>query len=339
MPIKMGHFEFADGGGLICGFTLEPTGPAQPLQWDRLRESSAENSIWPFDKPVWLHFNLADTRATQWIATCVAIPQDARDLLLDIDAHIRSEIFDDGFALVIADLHHDFNDDPEGLGVLRVYVNHHCVITGRRHPLKAVDQLRRSMMAGLEVPTTIELLGHLIQDLGEIIHSVIKNISDTVDDAEDEILAGRVQERGAELGRLRRLLARLRRHMNAGRAALAHCVASLRRHVEREDMTRLHQSVERLDGVAQDLELAQERARLLQEEIAAQLGEATNRNLYILSLMTTALLPINLITGVFGMNTGGLPWATEPSGFSRAVICMLIGVAVSLGILHWRKIL
>lgn len=338
MPIKPGQFEFADSGGLICGFTLEANDAAQPLQWDWHREHPTGNA-WPFDKPVWLHFNLADARATHWLASCEAIPDDARQLILDIDAHIRSEIFDDGFALVIADLHHDFNDDPEGLGLLRVYLDHRCIITGRRHPLKAVDQLRRSIMAGLEVPSTIELFGHLIQDLGEVVHGVIKNISDAVDEAEDQILAGRVQEHGSELGRKRRLLARLRRHVNAGRVALAHSVASLRRHVERDEMTRLHQAVERLDGVAQDIELVQERARLLQEEIAGQLGEATNRNLYILSLMTTALLPINLITGVFGMNTEGLPWEHEPSGFSRAVICMLIGVAVSLGILHWRKIL
>ncbi len=339
MPIQLGQFEFTDSLGLICGFSLEENGPALPLHWERQRDDTTETAAWPFDKPVWLHFNLADTRATQWIAACVSIPQEARELLLDIDAHIRSEIFDDGFALVIADLHHDFKDDPEGLGVLRVYADHRCVITGRRHPLKAVDQLRRTMMRGLEVPSTIELFGHLIQDLGEVLHGVIKNFSDTVDDTEDQILAGRLQDQGTELGRVRRLFARLRRHVNAGRTALAHCAMSLRHHVDRDEMTRLHQAVERLDGVAQDIELIQERARLLQEEIAGQLGKATNRNLYILSLMTTTLLPINLITGVFGMNTGGLPWANDPSGFTRATLCMLIGVAISLGILHWRKIL
>ena len=48
-----------------------------------------------------------------------------------------------------------------------------------------------------------------------------------------------------------------------------------------------------------------ERSRLLQEELRSRLGEATNRNLYLLSVVTTALLPITLITGVFGMNVGG----------------------------------
>jgi len=63
--------------------------------------------------------------------------------------------------------------------------------------------------------------------------------------------------------------------------------ASLGRQQRNSDV---QQAVERLDGIAQDLELVQERARLLQEEIAGRLGEATNRNLYLLSVMTTVLL-------------------------------------------------
>jgi zinc transporter len=55
--------------------------------------------------------------------------------------------------------------------------------------------------------------------------------------------------------------------------------------------------------------------------------------------MTTVLLPINLITGVFGMNTGGLPWADSSDGFWHALVFMSIGVVVSLGVLHRRQIL
>lgn len=45
----------------------------------------------------------------------------------------------------------------------------------------------------------------------------------------------------------------------------------------------------------------QERARLLQE-FATRTFEATNLNLYIVSLLTAIFLPLTLITGIFGMN-------------------------------------
>jgi zinc transporter len=52
----------------------------------------------------------------------------------------------------------------------------------------------------------------------------------------------------------------------------------------------LREAIARLDAVGQDLELIQGRARLLEEEIGRRLSEATNRNLFVLSVVTTALL-------------------------------------------------
>ncbi len=327
MPI-----ENPDTGGLICGFSLQDGGPAYPVQWDHKSPSLPAGAMW-------LHFNLADTRATNWIAQCSALPQDARDLLLDQDNHAACEVFHHGLAMTLGDLHHDFNDDPEGFGTLRLYIDQRFVISGRRHPLKAVDQLRREMTRGLQIAGTVDLFGHLVHDLGETFHGVIKNLNDIVDDSEDEILAGRLQDQGTELGRIRRLLARLRRHVNGNRQAMAQALAAIQHWDRGADISHLRQAVERLEGSAQDLELVQDRARLLQEEIAGRLNEATNRNLYVLSLATVALLPINLITGVFGMNTGGLPWNEDPSGFHKAVIVMFVAMAASLGVLHWRRII
>lgn len=327
------NIEAADAGGLICGFALQPQGAATPLSWD------AKFNLDNMNGPVWLHFNLADARAVNWIATCDAIPLDARELLLDHDALARHEVADNGLALVIGDLHHDFNGDPEGFGTLRLYVDRHMLITGRRHPLKAVDQLRREMVAGVDVVSTADLLARLIELLAATFQRVVKDHADIVDDVEDQILAGHVRDQGAELGRVRRLLARLRRHVNGERHALSQSLARVHRWAGNSDTAELRQAIERLDGTAQDLELVQERARLLQEEIAGRLGEATNRNLYLLSVMTTVLLPINLITGIFGMNTSGLPWSSGENGFWHAVICMMIGIAISLGLLRRNRIL
>ncbi len=81
----------------------------------------------------------------------------------------------------------------------------------------------------------------------------------------------------------------------------------------------------------------QERARLLQEEIAGLLTEATNRNLFLLSMVTTTLLPITLITGVFGMNVGGLPWVGTHSGFWWVMLVMVLALVLTLVLLRRRR--
>jgi zinc transporter len=326
--------DIPDSGGLICGFRLHHTHKPQPL----LVYAADKNSELPHE-PHWLHFNLADTRTTQWLNACSSMPEDARELLLDSDIHIRSENFDHSLALIIGDLFHDFKDDPEELGVLRLYLDNQRLITGRGHPLKSVDRLRRELFEGMVFANSLDLFARLIYVIGDSMHTVIKNLNDLVDDAEDQILAGHLHNQGSELGRIRRLLARLRRHLSANRQALHHALPHIARW-SHHDISELRQAMEHLESTIQDLELVQERTRLLQEEIAGRMSEATNRNLYILSIVTVTLLPINLITGIFGMNTGGLPWGQDdPSGFWWVIFFMIIAVIASLTILHRKRIL
>ena len=58
-------------------------------------------------------------------------------------------------------------------------------------------------------------------------------------------------------------------------------------------------------------EQLQQRARLLQDELLAKLTDQSNQFLYVLSVMTAVLLPSTVISGLFGMNTGGLPLAEQ----------------------------
>jgi hypothetical protein len=90
------------------------------------------------------------------------------------------------------------------------------------------------------------------------------------------------------------------------------------------------------DGRARDWLM--DRARLLQEEIAGQLGETTNRNLYLLSIVTTAMLPITLVTGIFGMNVGGMPWLQNASGFSYVMVVMVLVVMISLALISRARV-
>lgn len=327
-------FDKSDTNGLICGFTLHVNTKARPVALGSLDKNNTYAS-----EPNWLHFNLADARTAHWINHCNDIPKDGRELLLDNDAHIRCEHFENGLGLVIGDLFHDFKEDPEELGVLRLYVDNERLITGRRHPLKSVDRLRHELMGNHIFSNTIDLFARLIYNISDSMHSVIKTLNDTVDDAEDQILAGHLHNQGSELGRIRRLLARLRRHLVANRQALLQAVHHVHRWSQ-YDISELRQAVEQVESTIQDLELVQERTRLLQEEIAGRMSEATNRNLYVLSIVTVTLLPINLITGIFGMNTGGLPWGQDdPSGFWWVIFFMILAVITSLSILHRKQIL
>ena len=315
-----------DDEGLVCAFQLAPLTRHQP---EILKQQPAG--------PIWLHFNINDARARRWIQERASVPTPASEVLLSPDLRIQSEVLPDGFTAVLGDLAHDFNDEAT-LHTIRVYVDGQRLITTRRHPLRSTDLLRRELQAGGGSAKPIQIFERLVDCLARTFSQAVAGLGDQVDDAEEDILAGRFQRQGKALGRMRRSLARLRRHLSANRAALGPLPTRLPATFSPQEKQDLRQAIESLDGVAQDLELVQERARLLQEEIAGLLTEATNRNLFLLSMVTTTLLPITLITGVFGMNVGGLPWVGARSGFWWVMVVMGLALVVTLLMLRRRRL-
>jgi len=106
-----------------------------------------------------------------------------------------------------------------------------------------------------------------------------------------------------------------------------------------QDQAALQSAIEHLSSTADDLETLQVRTRLIQDEIAARLAENTNRNLYVLSVVSAVLLPMTLISGIYGMNLGGLPGVDTTWGFWVG-LAEIAGVGfITLVILRVAKIL
>ena len=103
----------SDRSGLIWGVRLAD---AKYCDEDWLERLAA-------DDPLWLHLDLADARARDWLKGRREIPAEACELLLGSEVRIHVELLPGAFAAVLGDLYHDFDFDPERLGVLRLYVD------------------------------------------------------------------------------------------------------------------------------------------------------------------------------------------------------------------------
>jgi zinc transporter len=57
----------------------------------------------------------------------------------------------------------------------------------------------------------------------------------------------------------------------------------------------------------EDLENLRERTAIIQDEIMTRLSEQVNRTMYILSVVAAIFLPVGFLTGLLGVNLGGIP--------------------------------
>ncbi|QIG91387.1 MULTISPECIES: transporter [unclassified Bradyrhizobium] len=294
--------------GLVWAFRLHHDGRAEALPIDKPIEPSHDGRLW-------LHFNLSDVRTRAWLAN-MHIPQLARDLLLSSDEFQQIHTIDNCVYGVFSDLVRSIDAPTEETDFLRFAMTERLLISGRHQALCAVDATRRVLESGYRVESVAALLEKIIHEVADTMDRMADKIGTEIDAIEDRVVAGETNsEMRSALGRMRRTCVRLHRQLS-GLRVLFH-------RLELKNMDNLSPALrlqagklaQRLDGLDHDIVELRARSRLLEEELRFKLEEESNKHLHALSVVTMMLLPPTLVTGIFGMNTKGLPLTDVDSGF------------------------
>ncbi|MEM8756354.1 MAG: CorA family divalent cation transporter [Planctomycetota bacterium] len=97
--------------------------------------------------------------------------------------------------------------------------------------------------------------------------------------------------------------------------------------VAERDAAELRIAGEQVARVVDALEELRDRAAVTQDEIRARQDVRLNRTVYLLTIVATIALPLSLLTGLLGINVGGIPLAGSPWGF--AAVCALMAVVAA----------
>lgn len=76
---------------------------------------------------------------------------------------------------------------------------------------------------------------------------------------------------------------------------------------------------------------------MTQEELLHHLSEQAERRMFLLAVITTVFLPLSFVTGLLGINVGGIPGADEPFAFLIVTLLLVLLAAGVLGVLWWRR--
>ena len=287
---------------------------------------------------VWCHLDLVDTRASDWLSSVDGLPKAARLLMLAQHNHPRLD-FGDGFVWgTIIDFTREIDRVAEDVAHLHFVVGEKFMITGRRRHLEAVDALREHIAGGAKMDAPIGLFEHVMDRVVDAHTKLMQQISDGLYEIEDRVLDNTFHGQRHRLGPLRRKAARLLRQLNGIRAIFQRLDAAPSKAVSEEVRGLATRLIQRIDSLHHELHTFQENARLLHDEIEAKRSTETNRNLYILTVLATALMPPTFITGIFGMNVKGLLFTDDQNGFIYAMLmCLASAVAVLIPLRLLRR--
>ena len=339
--------------GLICGYLFTPVattatgaGAGASAGADALQTTAIDTvraAAWLQNPPhteqggfIWLHFNLAHNASERWLIEHAALPDAFFDTLRGGLHSTRVERVEQALLAVVNDLQFDFAFEPTDTATLWICLNERLVVTGRRKPLRSIDQLRIALREGEPVRSTADLLAQLLRHQADVLVDLVRQATTRVDEVEDRLLSERLDHKRARLGAMRRLLVRLQRLLLPEPAALFRLLQHPPAWMDELDVQDLRDATEEFSVVLRDMVALQERIKLLQEEVAAQVNEQNGRSLFVLTIVTVLALPINIIAGLLGMNVGGIPLADHPHGF-LIIVGIVISFTVIAGWLAFRK--
>jgi zinc transporter len=206
---------FGADRGLICGFKLRAGAAPQEIPAEETAQALSQT-----DAVVWLHFNLSDARARRWLLDASFLPESLRELWRDHDGNRRVEIVDDGLLLVVSDFAYDDASDPSEVAPLWCFAGRQLLITARVHPLRSADEMRLQMRSQFSATSGVDLVSQLLDIRSGRVKLLSSEMTAQLDEIEDKILAGNIEQQRELLGRSRRLCARLRRQFAPERSDL-----------------------------------------------------------------------------------------------------------------------
>jgi len=158
---------------------------------------------------------------------------------------------------------------------------------------------------------------------------VIADIDDRVDELEDTVLTAESRELRPELADVRRQTISLRRYISPQRDVLARLQNERIPWLNDIDRVHIREIGERTSRFVDDIDSARDRAAITQEELSNRLSEQMNKAMFLLAIIAAIFLPLGLLTGLLGINVGGIPGSENPWAFS-VVTLFLVAVAMVL---------
>jgi zinc transporter len=297
--------EMALRPGLVWGFDFADGAAAKVTDADLLHAGQAANSF------RWLHFNLADQRTLRWLSETQPVSAAATAVLLAPDHAQHGVAEEETIGLILHDLELDFAGGEPRVGVLRVAVGPTMIVTARHHPIQCAETVKSHIDAGAIVCGPAEALSLIFDAMAEGFRAINTDLEAQVQAIEDELLKDHPSPDSRAFTTMRSLMVRMHRLFAGARAAL--------RSLDEYDAPRPYREVfnrfiTRLSALDSELLAHQSELRILRDELDLQATQQTNANLYFLSVLSALLLPATLVTGIFGINTGGLLWTNDKYG-------------------------
>ncbi|MDH5591819.1 MAG: zinc transporter ZntB [Gammaproteobacteria bacterium] len=317
--------------GLLHSCILDGKGSSAEIAIDDIPTWTKEKGL------LWLHFDYTHPDAEAWMLEKLGLDQIIIQALLVDETRPRATMINDGFLIAFRGINHNEGAEPDDMVALRMWIDDGRIITSRRRKLRSVSVVTAQLKQGNGPKNSADFLVEVMDLIVDGMSATISGFEESVADYEDAVLEGKIGDLRYELANLRRQAISLRRYLAPERDAFARLLIEKVSWITEDHRIQIREVSDSLIRHIENLDAVRERAAVTQEELLSRLSEQLNARMYVLSVVAAIFLPLGFLTGLLGINIGGIPGADDPAAFWLFIAILIAVVILQILIFRWKK--
>ncbi|TNF15541.1 MAG: zinc transporter ZntB [Rhodobacteraceae bacterium] len=293
------------------------------------------------ERLAWAHLDGTHPQAQRWIREELDyLDPQAVEALLDVDTRPRMSVVGEGILVILRAINFNEGEDPEDMVSLRMYLDRERILTISRKRVRAIERMNQILHDGGGPSDPGTFLVRLTEDIVSSIGNFQRELDEQAETLEDQVYSGQADHMRQDVLELRLKVIAARRYILPQRDALLRVSQAESPVIDEVTQREIEEETLKMTRIAEDMDELRDQAQVLREELSSQLSDRVNRNTFVLSVVSAIFLPLGFLTGLFGVNLGGMPGLTSASAFTYLVItCVLIvvGQLVVMGFMRLLK--
>ncbi|MBL3520135.1 zinc transporter ZntB [Arcobacter lanthieri] len=314
------------------GFLIEKDGSAIELEYDSLNNLQKENKI------LWVHFDYTSKEAQNWISNSSNIDSIAVDALLADETRPRTIVLNDSLLIALRGVNLEKNAKPEKMISIRIFISSNLIITTSKKNILSVAEIIENLKKAQGVKSSSEFLVELTYRMIDRMDDVIDKIEEKADFLEENILdTENNTEFRTEILKIRRECITIKRYLAPQKEALVRLYNEKLSWIDEYQKIELRETTDQLIRHIEELDTIRDKVILFQEELVNSLTEQMNKKMYILAILSAIFLPLTFLTGLLGINVGGIPGSSNDNAFYIFIIILVAVVGFQFYIFRKKR--
>jgi zinc transporter len=316
---------------ILLAYEFDGQGGAKTIESDAISSHVKNDQLL-----TWIHLDANHEDTRPWLETELDYLDNAViEALLEDVTRPRMMQFEEGVLLILRGVNLNENADPEDMISIRLWVDEHRIISMRRRRMRAIGDIEARLLQGTGPVDSGDFVCLLAARLFDRMEPVLSLLDETTDDIEEKILEYADAALRQSIIEVRKKAIIFRRYMAPQRDAISHLRMSELNWLDKSHKIDLQESYNHVTRYVEDLDAIRERAQIVKDELANIIADKLNRNMYVLSVIAAIFLPLGFLTGLLGINVGGIPGAENTNAFM--MFCGILIVVVIIQVVVFKR--